>query len=60
MNPVQQRIDQLALGDPTVYGQMTLFPLIDSHQSHADYTVMDDVLRDGSNNRLFLCSFSKH
>jgi len=47
MNPVQQRIDQVTLGDPTVYGQMALFPLIDSQQSHADYAVMDDALRDG-------------
>ena len=47
MNPVQQRLDQVTLGDPIVYGQMALFPLIDSQQSHAGYTVMDDALRDG-------------
>ena len=37
VNLIQGRIEEVSLGEPTVYGQMAMFPLLDKEESAVDY-----------------------
>lgn len=47
MSLIEQRIKEITLGDPTVHGQMAVFPLIDKDAVAADYIIMDDAITNG-------------
>jgi len=47
MSLIQQRIEAIILGEPTVYGQMALFPLLDESESLSSYITMDDAITNG-------------
>ncbi len=38
---IQGRIEGVFLGEPTVYGQMAMFPLLDKEESALDYLTLD-------------------
>ena len=47
MSLIQQRIEAVTLGEPTIHGQMALFPLLDSSESGSEYIIMDDAITGG-------------
>ena len=46
-NFIQERIDGIELGDPTIHGQMAMFPLLDREESPADYLTLDESIASG-------------
>ncbi len=41
---IQGRIDEVSLGEPTVHGQMAIFPLLDKEESELDYLTLDESI----------------
>ena len=46
-NLIQERIEEVTLGEPTIYGQMAMFPLLDGEESAADYLTLDESISNG-------------
>ena len=46
-NLIQERIEEVTLGEPTIYGQMAMFPLLDGEESSADYLTLDESISNG-------------
>ncbi len=46
-NLIQERIKKIMLGEPTIHGQMAMFPLLDEEESTADYLTLDDSISNG-------------
>ena len=46
-NLIQERIKKIMLGEPTIHGQMAMFPLLDEEESAADYLTLDDSISNG-------------
>ena len=44
---IQGRIEEVSLGEPTVYGQMAMFPLLDKEESTIDYLTLDESIANG-------------
>ena len=44
---IQGRIDEVSLGEPIVYGQMAMFPLLDKEESALDYLTLDESIING-------------
>ena len=47
VNLIQGRIEEVSLGEPTVYGQMAMFPLLDKEESAVDYLTLDESIANG-------------
>ena len=47
VNLIQGRIEEVSLGEPTVYGQMAMFPLLDKEESAIDYLTLDESIANG-------------
>ena len=46
-NLIQERIEEVTLGEPTIHGQMAMFPLLDGEESSADYLTLDESISYG-------------
>jgi len=46
-NLIQGRIEEISLGEPVVYGQMAVFPLLDKEKSSVDYLTLDESIANG-------------
>ena len=44
---IQGRIEEVSLGEPTVHGQMAIFPLLDKEESALDYLTLDESIANG-------------
>ena len=44
---IQGRIEEVSLGEPTVHGQMAIFPLLDKEESVLDYLTLDEAIASG-------------
>ena len=47
MNLIQGRIEEVTLGEPIVFGQMAMFPMLDGTESTADYLTLDESISNG-------------
>lgn len=41
---IQERIEEIILGEPTIHGQMAVFPLLCEEEGTADYLTLDDSI----------------
>ena len=46
-NLIQERIEEVTLGEPIIHGQMAMFPLLDGEESAADYLTLDESISNG-------------
>ena len=46
-NLIQERIEEVTLGEPIIHGQMAMFPLLDREESAADYLTLDESISNG-------------
>lgn len=46
-NLIQERIEEVALGEPTIHGQMAVFPILGEEEGTADYITLDEAISNG-------------
>ena len=46
-NLIQERIEEVVLGEPTIHGQMAMFPLLSEEEGTADYIILDEAIANG-------------
>jgi hypothetical protein len=46
-NLIQERIEEVALGEPTIHGQMAMFPILGEEEGTADYITLDEAISNG-------------
>ena len=47
MNLIQGRIEEVTQGEPIVFGQMAMFPMLEGTESTADYLTLDESISNG-------------
>jgi len=46
-NLIQERIEEVVLGEPTIHGQMVMFPLLSEEEGTVDYIILDEAIANG-------------
>jgi len=46
-NLIQERIEGVVLGEPTIHAQMAMFPLLTEEEGTADYMILDEAIANG-------------
>ena len=46
-NLIQERIEEGVLGEPTIHGQMVMFPLLSEEEGTTDYMILDEAIANG-------------
>ena len=46
-NLIQERIEGVVLGEPTIHAQMAMFPLLTEEEGTADYIILDEAIANG-------------
>ena len=46
-NLIQERIEEVVLGEPTIHEQMAMFPLLSKEEGTTDYMILDEAIANG-------------